>query len=49
MDEIGTPFCVTIHHQTLEDDTATLRERDSMSQSRAKLFGNSRETPSVKG
>ena len=37
MDEIGTPFCVTIDHQTLEDDTATLRERDSMSQSRAKL------------
>ncbi|HYB03125.1 MAG TPA: glycine--tRNA ligase [Nitrososphaerales archaeon] len=37
MDEIGTPFCVTIDHQTLEDDTATVRERDSMSQSRTKL------------
>jgi glycyl-tRNA synthetase len=34
MDEIGTPFCLTIDHQTLEDGTVTLRERDSMLQSR---------------
>ena len=33
-DEIGTPFCVTIDFQTLEDDTVTLRERDSMAQTR---------------
>ena len=29
-DEIGTPFAVTIDHQTLEDDTVTLRDRDSL-------------------
>ncbi|MFN8341704.1 MAG: glycine--tRNA ligase [Cyclobacteriaceae bacterium] len=34
MDAIGTPFCVTIDHQTLQDDTVTLRERDSMTQQR---------------
>jgi glycyl-tRNA synthetase len=33
-DAIGTPFCITIDHQTLQDDTVTLRERDSMSQER---------------
>lgn len=33
-DAIGTPYCVTIDHQTLEDDTVTLRERDSMKQER---------------
>jgi len=37
MDEIGTPFCITIDHQSVEDGTATLRERDSMSQSRVKI------------
>jgi len=36
-DEIGTPFCVTIDHQTLEDDTVTVRERDSMKQERVKI------------
>ena len=34
MDQIGTPYCITIDHQTLTDGTVTLRERDSMSQSR---------------
>jgi len=34
MDEIGTPFCVTVDHTTLEDDTVTLRERDSTAQVR---------------
>lgn len=29
-DEIGTPFCITIDFQTLEDDTVTVRERDTM-------------------
>ncbi len=33
-DEIGTPFCVTVDHQTAEDDTVTLRHRDSMEQQR---------------
>jgi glycyl-tRNA synthetase len=33
-DEIGTPFAVTIDHQTLEDDTVTLRDRDKTSQER---------------
>ena len=36
-DEIGTPFGVTIDHQTADDDTVTLRERDSMQQERIKL------------
>ncbi len=34
MDAIGTPYCVTVDHQTLEDRTVTLRERDSMEQVR---------------
>lgn len=34
MDAIGTPFCVTIDHQTLQDDTVTLRHRDTMKQDR---------------
>ncbi len=34
MDEIGTPYCVTIDGQTLEDGTVTVRERDSMQQVR---------------
>jgi glycyl-tRNA synthetase len=33
-DEIGTPYCVTIDHQTLEDDTVTIRNRDDTSQVR---------------
>ncbi|MEP1095294.1 MAG: glycine--tRNA ligase [Cyclobacteriaceae bacterium] len=33
-DAIGTPYCVTIDHQTLEDNTVTIRERDSMQQER---------------
>src|SRR4051794_12436691 len=33
-DEIGTPFAVTIDHQTLEDGTVTLRDRDSLEQAR---------------
>ena len=36
-DAIGTPYCITIDHQTLEDDTFTIRDRDSMEQSRIKL------------
>jgi glycyl-tRNA synthetase len=37
MDAIGTPFCLTIDHQTLQDDTVTLRDRDSMKQDRVKI------------
>jgi len=37
MDAIGTPFCVTIDHQTKEDNTVTIRYRDSMTQERIAL------------
>ncbi len=33
-DEIGTPWGVTVDHQTMEDDTVTLRDRDSLEQTR---------------
>ena len=33
-DEIGTPYCVTVDYQTLEDDTVTVRDRDTMEQKR---------------
>jgi glycyl-tRNA synthetase len=33
-DEIGTPWCVTVDHQTLEDRTVTVRDRDSLAQER---------------
>ena len=36
-DEIGTPFCVTIDFETLEDQAATVRERDTMNQERVSL------------
>lgn len=35
-DAIGTPFAITVDHQTLEDDTVTIRGRDTMSQERVK-------------
>jgi len=35
-DEIGTPYCITIDHQTMEDGTVTIRDRDSMEQKRIK-------------
>ena len=34
MDAVGTPFCVTIDHQTKEDGTVTIRDRDTMQQER---------------
>ena len=37
LDEIGAPFAITIDHQTLEDNTVTIRNRDSMSQERIKI------------
>ncbi len=36
-DEIGTPFCVTIDHQTFEDESVTIRDRDSTRQIRVKI------------
>lgn len=36
-DEIGTPFCVTIDHDTLEDKSVTVRDRDSLEQERIKI------------
>ena len=35
-DEIGTPFCVTVDGQTLQDGTVTLRDRDTLEQVRVK-------------
>ncbi|NQX82671.1 MAG: glycine--tRNA ligase [Flavobacteriaceae bacterium] len=35
-DSLGTPFCVTIDHQTIEDNTVTIRNRDTMEQHRIK-------------
>ncbi len=37
MDALGTPFCVTIDHQTKEDGTVTIRHRDSMEQERVPM------------
>jgi glycyl-tRNA synthetase len=36
-DAIGTPYCITVDHQTLEDNTVTIRERDSMTQERVAI------------
>jgi len=41
-DAVGTPFCITVDHQTLEDETVTIRHRDSMEQQRVAI-------PEVKG
>ncbi len=38
-DEIGTPYCVTVDFDTLEDDAVTVRERDTMKQERIPLAG----------
>lgn len=37
LDEVGAPFAVTVDHQTLEDETVTVRVRDSMAQERIKI------------
>jgi glycyl-tRNA synthetase len=36
-DALGTPFCITVDHQSLEDQTVTLRHRDTMIQDRVKI------------
>jgi glycyl-tRNA synthetase len=38
-DAIGTPYCITIDHQTLDDQTVTIRHRDSMEQDRVNISG----------
>jgi glycyl-tRNA synthetase len=38
-DAIGTPYCITIDHQTLDDKTVTIRYRDSMEQERVNISG----------
>ena len=38
-DEIGTPYCVTVDQETFQDETVTLRERDSMEQIRLPISG----------
>ena len=50
-DAIGTPYCVTIDHQTMEDNTVTLRHRDTMQQERvpiSDLFSKLNEATSLK-
>lgn len=50
-DLIGTPYCITIDYQTLEDETVTIRERDSMAQHRiniAEIAGHLHATTSIK-
>ena len=37
LDEVGAPLAITIDHKTLEDNTVTVRERDSISQDRIKI------------
>ena len=36
-DAAGTPFCITVDHDTLEDNMVTIRHRDSMEQQRVKI------------
>ncbi len=36
-DEIGTPFCITVDYETLENNTVTVRDRDTMEQKRVKI------------
>jgi glycyl-tRNA synthetase len=36
-DEIGTPFCITVDHQSLEDEAVTVRDRDTWEQERIKV------------
>ena len=36
-DAIGTPFCITVDHESLEDDKVTIRDRDTMQQERVAI------------
>ena len=40
---IGTPYCLTVDHQSLEDGTITLRDRDSLAQERLPIEGIAEE------
>jgi glycyl-tRNA synthetase len=42
-DEIGTPFCVTIDHESVQEGTVTLRDRDSLTQERLPIEGLAQE------
>src|ERR1700759_4165550 len=42
-DEIGTPFCLTVDHQSVSDRTVTLRDRDSLAQERIPIEGIAEE------
>ena len=42
-DAIGTPLCMTVDHQTLDDNTITIRNRDSMKQKRISFDNVSKE------
>jgi glycyl-tRNA synthetase len=46
-DEIGTPLAVTVDHQTLEDDTVTLRDRDTLEQERVPVADLARRVTEV--
>ena len=37
MDEVGTPFCITVDYQSAEDNTVTIRDRDSTKQARVRV------------
>jgi glycyl-tRNA synthetase len=37
MDAIGTPFCITVDHESLTNDDVTIRHRDTMEQRRVKV------------
>ena len=39
MDEIGTPFCITIDYDSLKDNSVTIRDRDTKEQVRVKIRG----------
>lgn len=38
-DEIGTPYCVTVDFESLEDKKVTVRDRDTMKQERVEIVG----------
>jgi glycyl-tRNA synthetase len=37
MDEVGTPYCITVDNETLDTDTITIRDRDKMNQERISI------------
>ncbi len=37
MDEIGTPFCITVDHDSINDNAVTVRDRDTTKQDRVKI------------